>query len=309
MLDCPPDHRPHVFENASGLDLDAPPQHRVGDVSHVAPTQLRKPDLPDDRHHVPAQPPLDLRLAPKCRALRVGEVGVDQGRHVSSRRSLARLGQGGDRSPRRRGRALPVPSRGPRRGWWRDRFLSSPVPSCRRAGIGSESTRPVPLFGDAQGEALHRLVEVVGSPVLRLCRRAKTVSQRHGRHEFPRPVRLHGTPWVPERALGCNGVQSRAVGCLSLSSLSRSLAAARNCSAVQGIALETTVNRLVAGSNPARGATRLQIADRLIPHAATPLAFSRAFFSGEISVSSLNSLRALSPRMFFFACSERNGRS
>ena len=45
------------------------------------------------------------------------------------------------------------------------------------------------------------------------------------------------------------------------------------------------------------------------PYAGTPLAFNLAFFSGEIIVSSLNSLRAFSPRMFRFACWERNGRS
>src|SRR5215510_5359153 len=42
---------------------------------------------------------------------------------------------------------------------------------------------------------------------------------------------------------------------------------------------------------------------------ASPRAFRRALFSSDTKVSSLNSLRAFSPRMLRLACIERNGKS
>ena len=107
----------------------------------------------------------------------------------------------------------------------------------------------MPLGGDTKRQAGHRFVEVIGTNAAQwLGGGAKLVGEKN-----PRPAPFP-TPWVDEHALGCNGVQCATTGNESYPRISSDLGGARNCTALHSIALETTVNRLVAGSNPARGA-------------------------------------------------------
>jgi aspartate carbamoyltransferase regulatory subunit len=63
-----------------------------------------------------------------------------------------------------------------------------------------------------------------------------------------------GTHGVPVRALGCNTPRRDAMKNSDLLRLNNEICCAQHRSQLQQIAPEATVNRLVAGSNPARGA-------------------------------------------------------